>query len=171
MRYFYDSEFRDTGSAVELISIGIVAEDGRECYFVLPNAMDICNNDQWLMENVAPSLPLDPLDNRFLDFDSPHVLYKTSIRRRVHEFLSYDGSPELWGWFVSYDHLVLSQLWGRMIDVPSPIPQFSNDIRSLASWCGINNLPKQIKGHHNALEDARHNKVVFDYIMKEIGNV
>lgn len=30
MRYFYDTEFIEDGHTIELISIGVVAEDGRE---------------------------------------------------------------------------------------------------------------------------------------------
>ncbi len=31
-RYFYDCEFLENGNTIELISIGIVADDGREYY-------------------------------------------------------------------------------------------------------------------------------------------
>ncbi len=33
VKYFIDSEFVDDGRTIDLISIGIVAEDGRELYF------------------------------------------------------------------------------------------------------------------------------------------
>ena len=32
MKYFYDTEFLEDGHTFDLISIGIVAEDGREYY-------------------------------------------------------------------------------------------------------------------------------------------
>ena len=32
MKYFIDTEFVDDGKTIDLISIGIVAEDGRELY-------------------------------------------------------------------------------------------------------------------------------------------
>ena len=34
MRYFYDTEFIDNGRTIELISIGVAAEDGREYYAI-----------------------------------------------------------------------------------------------------------------------------------------
>ena len=34
MRIFYDTEFLDDGKTIDLISIGMVAEDGRELYAV-----------------------------------------------------------------------------------------------------------------------------------------
>ena len=34
MRYFYDTEFIEDGETIELVSFGVVAEDGREFYAV-----------------------------------------------------------------------------------------------------------------------------------------
>jgi len=34
MKYFYDTEFIDNGHTIELISIGVAAEDGREYYAI-----------------------------------------------------------------------------------------------------------------------------------------
>ena len=34
MRFFYDTEFIEDGETIELISIGIVGDDGREYYAV-----------------------------------------------------------------------------------------------------------------------------------------
>lgn len=170
MKYFYDFEFLDTGREVLPISVGVVAEDGREFYAVWDDALEVCRKSLWLWSNVAPYLPLQMHDHPELDRESGFVMSRDTIREDLHKFLSYDNKPELWGWFVAYDHLCLSQIWGKMNDVPAPIPQFSNDIRSLVSWYGIKKYPAQTSGHHNALADARHNKVVFDYIKKEIGN-
>lgn len=171
MKYYYDFEFLDTGREVMPISIGVVAEDGREFYAVWDDALDVCRMDEWLMGKVAPQLPIDPDDNRYLDLSARDVKSSYEIREDLLKFFDEgDGKVELWGWFVAYDHLCLSQIWGKMIDVPAPIPQFSNDIRSLASWHDIKKFPVQVSGNHNALEDARHNKVVFDYIMKKVGN-
>lgn len=171
MKYFYDFEFLDTGREVMPISIGVMADDGREFYAVWEDALQVCSLDKWLWENVAPQLPLDPEDNRLLDKKSTSVMTPKEIRDSLYEFFNVpEETVELWGWFVAYDHLCLSQIWGKMIDVPAPIPQFSNDIRSLVHWYGIKKLPTQMSSNHNALADARHNKVVFDYIMKEIGN-
>lgn len=34
MRYFYDTEFIEDGHTIDLISIGVVAEDGRSYYAI-----------------------------------------------------------------------------------------------------------------------------------------
>ena len=57
MRLFVDCEFNGFNGA--LISMALVAEDGREWYEVLP-----CDNpDPWVAENVIPILERSPLQN------------------------------------------------------------------------------------------------------------
>lgn len=161
MKYFYDTEFYDNGHTVDLISIGIVAEDGRMHYSVSEDApFDWINDTQpWLRENVVAQLP-----------DEHFWKPREQIRDEVYAFLTAGNTPpELWAWFAAYDHLCLSQLWGRMIDVPAPIPQFTNDVRSLAGWTGITKLPMQPAGLHDALQDARHVKRMHDHITNPHG--
>lgn len=156
MRYFYDTEFLDTGKAIELISIGIVDEDGYEYYAVnadMPLA-DISVHS-WLMDNVMPHLP-----------DADEWKPKWQIRDEVKAFLLDGSTPELWAWFAAYDHVVLSQLFGRMLDMPAGIPQFTHDVRSLVDWANVRRLPAQAGTAHDALEDARHVKTMHDWIIE-----
>lgn len=46
MRYFYDTEFIDDGRTIELISIGMVSEDGRE-YYAVSTAFDPQQAGPW----------------------------------------------------------------------------------------------------------------------------
>ena len=160
MKFFYDTEFHDNGRTIDLISIGIVAEDGRT-YYAVNKDMDrysIATNE-WLCENVMPQLPQSKR------WKPRHV-----IRDEVYTFLTADNTrPELWAWFAAYDHVCLSQLWGRMIDVPQPIPQFTSDVRSLVNWTGITHLPTQTQGAHDALQDAKHVKKMYDWIFNQHG--
>lgn len=56
--YCYDTEFIEDGSTIELISIGIVCEDGREYYAVNSDAdWDRIRKNDWLMDNVVRHLP------------------------------------------------------------------------------------------------------------------
>lgn len=65
MRYWYDFEFLEDGRTIDPISVGVVAEDGREYYAVWDNINDeplysrICEH-RWLVKNVVPHLPLVP---------------------------------------------------------------------------------------------------------------
>jgi hypothetical protein len=171
MRYWYDTEFLEDGRTIELISIGIVAEDGREYYAVNQeitrgrlNKRIRCHD--WLMANVVPSLPKPYGDwnnhmpkSWLFDYNSPLVKPKHVIANEVREFLCSPRekkSPELWANYAAYDHVVLCQLWGRMIDLPKGMPMYTNDIQQEARRLLGAKLPKQTDGEHNALADARH---------------
>lgn len=97
------------------------------------------------MENVVNQLP-----------DSSEWKSKEQIRDEVKTFLlDTDTPPELWAWFAAYDHVVLSQLFGRMLDLPKGIPMYTHDLRALIDYLPIGPLPKQASGQHDALADAR----------------
>lgn len=148
MIYWYDCEFLENGSTIDLISIGIVAEDGREYYAVSRDAnWTNIMADKWLMANVVPSLP---------PASDPAWKHREQIAAEVLEFLTFDKKPKLWAWYSAYDHVVLCQLWGKMIDLPEGIPMFTHDLRAMMGTGQAMKLPKQPDGHHNALADARH---------------
>lgn len=158
MKFFYDTEFLEDGRTIEFISIGIVAEDGREYYAVNRDAdWNRIGAHEWLMANVVPHL-------------SPMTEWKpkTQIRDEVAAFI-LDVEPELWAWYSSYDHVVLAQLFGTMLDLPAGIPMYTNDVRSLVDWTGVDELPKQSGTAHDALDDARHVKAMHDHIVKTVG--
>jgi hypothetical protein len=171
MRYFYDTEFLEDGKTIELISIGIVAEDGRELYLVNRDApWKRIKKHEWLMANVVPSLPqphgdwINQMPKLWLiDFHNPAVKDRGDIAAEVADFLRADGGTswrdrELWAYYGAYDHVVLCQLWGPMIQLPEGLPMFTHDIMQLAAG---RELPKQPGGVHNALADARHVKTMF----------
>lgn len=174
MKYFYDTEFIEDGRTIDLISIGIVAEDGREFYAV---AEEIESDKKlshrigyqpWLMANVVPHLPLrkpggiaKPIENGparfYLDDTDNRVMPRRMIRNAVREFLlAEDGRPELWAWFGAYDHIVLMQLWGRMLAKPEGIPMYTHDLQQEADRLGVDleQLVPQPVNAHDALADA-----------------
>lgn len=181
MRCFYDCEFLEDGRTIDLISIGMVAEDGRELYAVneaiahQPLHDRICKH-QWLMENVVPGLPLAPepgweAHGRLrsggffdLDLDSNVVMPKRMIRNTVREFLAATPDVELWAWYGAYDHVALAQLFGPMVDLPSGVPMWTNDVQQEWSRLGRPALPEQESALHNALDDARHVRTLVDWL-------
>lgn len=168
MRYYIDHEFLEDGLTIKLISIGIVADDGREYYAInagMPWAR--IQRHPWLMKNVVPYLPQNP-DSVGVDLDWSHPLMKpkTTIAREVEEFLTADGSePELWAWYAAYDHVCLAQLWGRMLDMPRRIPMYTNDLRQECHRLGDPPMPPQATVEHHALADAQHNKVMHNFLI------
>lgn len=154
MKYFYDTEFLDDGKTIEFISVGIVREDGAEYYAVNADAdWPRVHAHKWLAANVVNQLPPES-----------EWKPKKKIAAEVKAFLLSAGTPELWAWFAAYDHVVLSQMFGRMLDLPRGMPMFTNDLRSLIDWVGITELPDQASGNHDALEDAKHLRAMFKHV-------
>jgi hypothetical protein len=157
MKYFYDTEFHEDGHTIDLISIGIVAEDGREYHAVNAGAdWARIRKHEWLMANVFPQLPF-----------SGDWKPKEQIRDEVREFLLASTPPDLWAWYSAYDHVVLAQLFGPMIDLPEGIPMYTHDLRAYIDYLPDATLPKQAGGLHNALEDARWVKQAHAYATRE----
>ena len=183
----YDLEFLEDGRTIELISIGVVTEDGREYYAV--NRLLAVNSlagwrfrrrvrkHRWLMENVVPHLPKPHGDRRLtmpkrwlFDYASPAVKSRGRIADEVMDFIRAAGPDvELWANYGAYDHVCLAQLWGRMIDLPEGVPMFTHDIQQEAQRLGLSwdDLPKQETGEHNALADARHNQTVRRWLAEQ----
>lgn len=180
MRYFYDTEFIEDGRTIDLISIGIVAEDGGEYYAV---NRDITagrlerriRRHDWLMANVVPSLPqphgdwiLNMPKTWLFDYRSPLVKPSETIASEVMTFLRHSQQgvdvAELWADYAAYDHVALCQLWGPMVDLPFGIPMFTNDIQQEAARLCVADLPQQADGVHNALADARHCRVRWEFL-------
>lgn len=162
-RIWYDAEFLERGPQhpVDLVSIGAVREDGAEYYAVVLDAdWDGVREHEWLMENVVPSLPGEWIGGQWhLDQSHPSVKFRDVIAQEMEAFVLERPDPELWAWYGAYDHVVYCQLWGRMSTLPEGMPRWTNDLRQEAHRLGNPRLPEQAAGHHNALMDARHNKV------------
>lgn len=171
MIYAYDTEFIENAHTIDLISIGIVAEDGREYYAVNGDApWRAIRHHDWLMANVVPSLPQirrefhHQLSKRDLgiDFGHPCVKPHQEIAESVKHFLlraDADQLPhvELWADYAAYDHVALCQLWGTMVDLPEGMPMWTHDLQQAIEGAGgAVDLPEQQSGQHHALEDARH---------------
>ena len=158
MRYFYDTEFSQTPTGYDLISIGIVADDGRE-YEATSAEMDLATvqSDPFLSANVLPHLP-------------PRTEWKprSVIAAEVREFLTADGGyPELWAWFASWDHTCLARLYGK---IPSPpwLPDLTHDLASIAAFVDpkpdVAALPIRRGSVHSALGDARLTRETFELL-------
>ncbi len=177
MRYFYDTEFLEDGRTAELISIGMVREDGAEYYAVSEDAAKrhlrrrIRKHD-WLMANVVPSLPKAHGDwnlympRRWLfNYSDPLVKPRHVIAREVRGFILAAADPELWADYAAYDHVCLAQLWGPMVSLPSGIPMWTHDLRQEWERAGKPDLPSLPDGRaHNALHDAREVKFRYEWL-------
>ncbi|KIF66293.1 hypothetical protein HY68_36950 [Streptomyces sp. AcH 505] len=180
----YDLEFLEDGHTIEVISIGMVADDGREYYAVNSDApWDRIKENDWLVRNVLPSLPMTgkraldsycaqspnihprpPLDMVGPDLGDTRVKPHQVIANEVRDFIQATDTaePQLWADYGAYDHVALCQLWGTMMQLPAGVPMWTHDLRQEIERLGVDpaGLPSQESGVHNALADARHNQVV-----------
>jgi hypothetical protein len=159
-RYYLDTEFIERGRQhpIELISIGIVCEDNREFYTV-SSEFNPDHASQWVKDNVIAKL------GDINGFCSPVA----QIAQEVRTFCDPDkyGKQEFWGYYSDYDWVVFCQMFGSMIDLPKGWPMYCNDIKQLAMDLGNPQLPEQGKGEHNALADARWNRIAHQFLIEK----
>jgi hypothetical protein len=148
-RYVYDTEFIEDGTTIELVSIGVVSEDGGREYYAVSTEHDPSKAIKWVRDNVLDQLPPPA---------SPRWRSRAQIRAELLEFLTAGaGEIELWAWYGAYDHVALCQLWGDMRSLPRALPRFTRDLRQRWDDVGCPPLPPEPANAHDALVDARHN--------------
>lgn len=150
MRVWFDTEFIEDGKTIELVSIGMVREDG-ETYYAECAEADHDRADDWVRKNVIAHL-------RGGSWDQPRAVIAKSI-------LAFAGEkPEFWAYYADYDWVALCQLYGRMIDLPKGWPMFCRDVKQLCVDLGNPPLPKQTGTEHHALEDAIWTRQAWDFL-------
>lgn len=183
--FCYDTEFLEDGRTIELISIGIVCDDGSEYYAVNSDMpVERIKRNDWLMKNVWPQLPLRGYETRLaslgggeigqemkasgiIDMTSSVVKPAWVIANEVREFITdciqFGDQPALWADYGAYDHVVLAQLYGSMINLPLGIPMFTHELQQLYEQIPSQRWerPDQTDGEHNALQDARYNLAMY----------
>lgn len=147
MRYYFDTEFIDGEFGLQLISIGVCAQDGREFYAVSDIYTGGCNT--WMRENVlarlqpknAPRYRAQPL---------------AEIKADLLAFVGGDASPEFWAYYGAHDWVALTWLMGGMMSMPQGWPMVCIDLRRELDRCGRSSVKDDGRDdEHNALADAR----------------
>lgn len=158
MKYFLDTEFYEDGKTIDMISIGIVAEDGREYYAVNADFdWDRLWNPahwgraQWIRDNVLPQI------------DRATEKPVSCIRGDLCDFLT--EKPEIWGYYAASDWVAFYQIWGRLLDLPQDFPKWCREIKQLQQALGNPQLPFDPKIHH-ALEDAKWQKLAYESLVE-----
>lgn len=170
MYYTYDCEFIERGyrHPLTLISIGMVAADGRELY---AQCLDwgygyvLTEEGRWLRENVIPHLEGWDHRHNLPDCSVKPWWLHHEIADLVRDFTNprEHGKIERFiGYYADYDHVLLCQLFGRMADLPKGYPMYTFDLKQEAVRRGIDWLGRlvphdpQVDGpEHHALSDAR----------------
>jgi hypothetical protein len=184
MKYFIDTEFVEKPGTIDLISIGIMAENGLTYYALNKN----CNIQQawendWIKSHVLFEIyeefkdsvyqrhyefTLAGIKDIFYQNGIPSILMKSEIIR----FTSFDDHPEFYGYYADYDWVVFCWIFGRMIDLPDHFPMYCRDLKQMMDDRGLIKEWKQEHcpdpvGEHNALVDARWNLRLYNAILAE----
>jgi len=172
-KYWLDTEFIEDGKTIDLISIGIVSEDGREFYAESSDA-DLSRANDWVKDNVLVHLWSRQSDKRSAnlwtrDGGAGGLLPRRHIALAVQDFCSPEvhGEPEFWGYYADYDWVVVCQLFGTMMDLPKRWPMYCRDIKQWADDCGNPKLPAEGKDEHHALADARWNRQAWYWLAEQ----
>lgn len=172
--YFLDAEFIEDGKrrTIDLISIGIVSEDGRE-YYACNDECDLSKANDWVKVNVLPSLPSKHIGVNPGNPDVSPSVRQDILRWKTLDMITQDilkfcsppkygktMHPIFWGEFSSYDWVVFCWIFGSMIDLPRNFPMRCRDVVQWAEdHLGISedDLPPSLEteGNHNALLGAR----------------
>ena len=158
MKYFLDTEFHEYKKkplfgkpidTIELISIGIVCEDGRE-YYALNKDFNLKEvwKDEWLRENVLLPIYIEHVHGDMRN----HVSFSRNsikgilkgfgksmneIASEIKDFCYYsysevqieDTNIQFYGYYSDYDWVVFCWLFGKMIDLPKSFPMYCIDLK------------------------------------------
>lgn len=154
MKYFIDTEFIEgfhkplfgkRRHFIDLISIGIVAEDGRE-YYAISNGYRYKDADKWVKDNVILPMYIDRVHgdarNRWDVHNFHHAFGKSNeqIKLEILEFMGCwrdtfkwrvmsNNVPDVYAYYADYDWVVFCSLFGRMIDLPEGFPMYCKDMK------------------------------------------
>lgn len=148
MKIWFDTEFLDLSDRVELLSLGAVREDG-QVYYAERGECNVLEANEWVKRNVLPHL-------------TGPVISEESMRNSFRAFVGHN--PEFWAYYATYDAMLLFKLYGGFMQFPWN--QVVHDICTLALFHGVKTQPMQTTTEHNALNDAKWNKELHEYILR-----
>lgn len=194
-KYFIDTEFHEHKRPVkflgitiakvwtiDLISIGIICEDGRSYYAINRDLnLKYAKKNKWLKENVLDKLPprraLLPSNG-----GSPRIYQESmkwlpmeQIKQEVIDFCggrpdsdeggsfyTYPfGMPEFYGYYSDYDWVVFCWLFGTMMDLPNGFPMFCIDLKQMLD-VKIDNMKLSYNQVNHINSDKTDRELTFD---------
>ena len=165
MRFFIDCEFNaEIGPQIELISIGIAAEDGRN-YYAVSSEFDPDKCSDWVKKHVFPKLgPEEFVTNIIPAFPSiPKTLIE--MRREIKEFVG-TKQAQFWGFYAAWDWLLLGQhIMEGMLSLPANWRHLCMDVKQWQIQSGAPEFPPLPNTEaHNALNDAIWTRDYYKYL-------
>ena len=182
MKVFFDTEFTGLHQNTTLISIGLIAEDGRTFYAELTDYATQ-QVDDWIQMNVIDNLRLnqEPGEQNTAWQPASGSLEVKADTVAVANLLSYwfeqFDQVEIWSDCLAYDWVLFNQLWGHAFNIPQNIYYIPFDLSTAfkmngidpdirrEEYAGIEPGPGEAK--HNALWDAKVIKACYGRLMAD----
>jgi len=188
VKYYIDTEFIETPGHIELISIGIVCEDGREYYAVNTDA-DISKASDWVKKNALERMPeyckeygdlrayrYSKGDKALMPIPPQDPKSIADIKKELLQWCGQNNNVpekcEFYGYYADYDWVVFCWIFGTMMDLPSGFPMYCRDLKRMLDsnpflynekW-KQENCPDP-EGEHNAMVDAKWNQKLHKAIL------
>lgn len=173
MNIYFDTEFTGLYKDTDIISMGLISEDGKELYLEF-KGLDVAKQDIWLKKNVLPYTVLygeadweDIVDNVM----NYHSGTKEELKGVLLTWLRQFDNVQLVSDVCHYDMVLFIDIFGSAFDIPKNVSASCHDInQDIANTYGVSeatafelsreqiveDMEEQIEGNkHNALYDAK----------------
>lgn len=158
MYFYFDTEFiepEDNPKNIQLVSIGVVSSEGL-CFYAESNEYDASLASDWVQKHVLSQLGSTKGESNKV-IANELKLWVNSICKSKY--------PTFWGWFADWDWMLLCNLFGGMMKLPSGWPQLCLDVKQEHRRLGgMRTIPEQLSTEHHALNDALWTKDVHEYL-------
>lgn len=184
MKVFFDTEFTELNKNAELISIGLLAENGKQFYAEIELGSLMVLND-WVKQNVLPyTIREKRKSNKIIQhIEEYHVGGVGQIGEVLHNWLLQFEMIELVSDVCHYDMVLFADLFGGAEGIPKHVAPVCYDIcQDIAMTYKISmqeafdlSREKILKDHrivmdgekHNALYDAKVIKAIYEILHQD----
>lgn len=177
MNVYFDTEFTGLHKGTTLISIGLIASNGKKFYAEIID-YDRSQVNDWIKENVINNLwAVSKTIDECSKFEYYHLGTKEQIAQKLKEwFLEFD-SVQLISDVAHFDMVLLIDLFGGAFDLPKNVNPSCHDInQDIAKFLGVTereafDVSRECflgiclsSEKHNALYDAEIIKEIYEFI-------
>ena len=181
MNIFMDSEFCGLQKDTQLISIGLISEDGREFYaeFASINTELL---DDWIIENVLMNTAKYGEVNEtdiVINESDYHFGTKEEIQEELKEWLSQFDEVQLVSDVCHYDMVLFIDIFGSAFDLPENVSPVCYDInQDIASYYEESQKDAFNRNREDILEEKgitivgqKHNSLYDARVIQQIYNI
>lgn len=178
MKIFFDTEFEGLYKDANLISIGLISENGKEFYAEI-NDINPDKQESWIKSNVLDNT-VEYGEVQVLDIVNDENDYyvgdKEYIGSQLREWLMQFGEIELVSDVCHYDMVLLIDLFGSAMDLPGNVCPSCHDINQ--DIARVYNMTEKeafnysrellLEGNNISTEGQKHNSMYDARVIKSL---